>query len=88
MLDRIPIANRGEIACRIIRTLDRLNIRSIAVYSEFQTMRRLGRTNVKPNNFHQQYLWMLGFVPQPKLQVLDFLCYCYFVIESLSNTIG
>jgi urea carboxylase len=34
MLDRILIANRGEIACRIIRTLDRLNIRSIAVYSE------------------------------------------------------
>jgi urea carboxylase len=34
MLDRILIANRGEIACRIIRTLDRLNIQSIAVYSE------------------------------------------------------
>ncbi len=33
MLDRILIANRGEIACRIIRTLDRLNIQSIAVYS-------------------------------------------------------
>jgi urea carboxylase len=31
---RILIANRGEIACRIIRTLDRLNIQSIAVYSE------------------------------------------------------
>jgi biotin carboxylase len=34
MLDRILIANRGEIACRIIRTLDRLNIQSIAIYSE------------------------------------------------------
>ena len=33
-IDRILIANRGEIACRIIRTLDRLNIQSIAVYSE------------------------------------------------------
>ena len=31
---RILIANRGEIACRIIRTLDRLNIQSIAIYSE------------------------------------------------------
>jgi acetyl/propionyl-CoA carboxylase alpha subunit len=29
MIDRILIANRGEIACRIIRTLDRLNIQSI-----------------------------------------------------------
>jgi urea carboxylase len=34
MIDRILIANRGEIACRIIRTLDRLNIQSIAIYSE------------------------------------------------------
>ncbi|AFY95459.1 urea carboxylase [Chamaesiphon minutus] len=34
MIDRILIANRGEIACRIIRTLDRLNIQSIALYSE------------------------------------------------------
>ncbi len=34
MLDRILIANRGEIACRIIRTLDRSKIQSIAVYSE------------------------------------------------------
>jgi 3-methylcrotonyl-CoA carboxylase alpha subunit len=31
---RILIANRGEIACRIIRTLNRLHIESVAVYSE------------------------------------------------------
>ncbi len=34
MFQKILIANRGEIACRIIRTLDRLNIASVAVYSE------------------------------------------------------
>lgn len=34
MFTKILIANRGEIACRIIRTLDRLNIASVAVYSE------------------------------------------------------
>ena len=34
MFDAVLIANRGEIACRIIRTLKRLGIGAIAVYSD------------------------------------------------------
>ena len=33
MIDSLLIANRGEIAARIIRTARRLNIRTVAVYS-------------------------------------------------------
>ena len=34
MLDSVLIANRGEIACRIIRTAKRLGMRTIAVHSD------------------------------------------------------
>ena len=34
MFKKILIANRGEIACRIIKTAKKLGIKTVAVYSE------------------------------------------------------
>ena len=40
MIEKILIANRGEIACRIMRTARRLGIRTVAVYSDADTNSR------------------------------------------------
>ena len=34
MFKKILIANRGEIACRVIRTAQRMGIKTVAVYSD------------------------------------------------------
>ncbi|MGV8891614.1 MAG: urea carboxylase [Burkholderiaceae bacterium] len=40
MFNKVLIANRGAIACRIIRTLKKMGVRSVAVYSESDAQSR------------------------------------------------
>ena len=43
MFTKILIANRGEIACRVIKTARRLGIRTVAEYSAADATARHGR---------------------------------------------
>ncbi|MDK3155626.1 biotin carboxylase N-terminal domain-containing protein [Kamptonema cortianum] len=68
MFKKVLIANRGEIACRIIRTLRRMEIKALAVYSEadegalhvqmadeafFFRARSCSRKLLKGSNYHK-----------------------------------
>ena len=61
MFDKVLIANRGEIACRIIRTLDEMGIASVAVYSDADRDAKHVRdadeaVHLGPTNARESYL--------------------------------
>ncbi len=67
MFDSVLVANRGEIACRIIGTLHALGIRSIAVYSDADAGARhvaMADTavNIGPAAASQSYLSFAGVI--------------------------
>ena len=41
MFKKILIANRGEIACRIIKTAKKMKIRTVAVFSDSDGMQNM-----------------------------------------------
>ena len=65
MFEKILIANRGEIACRVIRTAKKLGIATVAVYSDAdahsQHVKQADEANGRPGESRRQ-VYLLRFL--------------------------
>ena len=52
MFKKILIANRGEIACRVMKTAKKMGIKTVAVYSEADREARQDRKSTRLNSSH------------------------------------
>jgi len=62
MFDTILIANRGEIACRIIRTAQKMGLRAVAVYSDADRDAQ-ARSPITDGAYNEPWVWRFKDLP-------------------------
>ena len=78
MIDKVIIANRGEIALRILRACKEMGIKTVAVYSTVDAESRLQKSiHAMDNQYEfQQFFNLVTFAPQDTMPATMVLLVC------------